>query len=78
MTNCTQSCTGSIATSRIGVIDTLVYLVRQWMHEQQLKASIKRERSALLSMSDAMLKDIGIDRVEAQQEAHRNDIPANR
>jgi uncharacterized protein YjiS (DUF1127 family) len=29
-------------------------------------------------MSDTMLKDIGIDRAEAEQEARRSDIPANR
>jgi uncharacterized protein YjiS (DUF1127 family) len=29
-------------------------------------------------MSNAMLKDIGIDRAEAEQEARRSDIPAHR
>ena len=78
MTNCTQNCSGSIAVTHVGIADSLAYLVRHWMQEQRLKASIKRERSNLLSMSDAMLKDIGIDRIEAQQEALRTDIPAHR
>ncbi len=78
MTNCTQNCPGSIAATHVGFADTLAHLVRHWMQEQRLKASIKRERAALLSMSDEMLKDIGIDRIDAVQEAHRSDIPASR
>lgn len=78
MTNCTQNCSGSIAANHVGIVDTLAQVVRHWMQEQQLKASIRRERISLLTMSDAMLKDIGISRIEAQQEAQRNDIPARR
>jgi len=78
MTNYTQNCSGSIAATHVGIADSLVQVVRHWMQERELKASIKRERSSLLSMSDAMLKDIGIDRIDADQEARRSDIPAHR
>jgi len=43
-----------------------------------LKSTIKAERRQLMEMSDAMLSDIGIDRVEAIQEAIRTDIPVAR
>jgi uncharacterized protein YjiS (DUF1127 family) len=78
MTNYTQNCSGSIATSYLGIADSLTHLVRHWMQERRLKASIQRERASLLSMSNAMLKDIGVDRAEAEQEARRSDIPAHR
>jgi len=78
MTNCTQNCSGSIAASHVGIADTLAQVVRHWIQEQQLKARIRSERSSLLTMSDAMLKDIGISRIEAQQEAQLNDIPSRR
>ncbi len=78
MTNCTQNCSASIATHQVGIFDALTQVARQWIMDQQLRISIKRERASLLTMSDAMLKDIGIDRAEAEQEAQRSDIPVNR
>ncbi|MCP4767959.1 MAG: DUF1127 domain-containing protein [Gammaproteobacteria bacterium] len=78
MTNYTQHCPDSIVASHVGIADSLAQVVRHWMQEQRLKASIRHERSSLLSMSDAMLKDIGISRIDAQQEARRIDIPAHR
>ncbi|MCP4334847.1 MAG: DUF1127 domain-containing protein [Gammaproteobacteria bacterium] len=78
MTNCTQNCSGSIAVTHVGIAESLAQIVRHWMQEQRLKASIQRERASLLSMSDAMLNDIGVGRDEADQEARRTDIPAHR
>jgi uncharacterized protein YjiS (DUF1127 family) len=78
MTDYTQNCTGCIPASQVGIAASLAQVVRHWMQEQRIKASIRRERHSLLSMSDAMLKDIGIDRLEALQEALRTDVPANR
>ena len=78
MTNYTQNCSNSIVASHVGIADSLAQVVRHWMQERKLKASIQRERSSLLSMSDAMLKDIGISRIDADQEAQRSDIPAHR
>jgi uncharacterized protein YjiS (DUF1127 family) len=78
MTNYTQNCPESIVASHVGIVDSLAQVVRHWMQEQRLKASIKRERASLLTMSDTMLKDIGIDRAAAEQEALRSDIPVHR
>jgi uncharacterized protein YjiS (DUF1127 family) len=78
MTHCTQNCSDNIVASHVGIADSLAQVVRHWMQEQRLKASIRRERANLLSMSDAMLKDIGVDRATAEEEARRTDIPAHR
>jgi len=48
------------------------------MNNQLLKVRIHHERRQLLSMSEAMLKDLGISRATAEQEAQRTDIPASR
>jgi uncharacterized protein YjiS (DUF1127 family) len=45
---------------------------------QLLKIRIQHERKALLSMSDEMLKDIGINHADAAQEAQRMDLPESR
>jgi uncharacterized protein YjiS (DUF1127 family) len=48
------------------------------MKKQLLKARIQQERRQLLSMSEAMLKDPGISRADAEQEAQSTDLPAAR
>jgi uncharacterized protein YjiS (DUF1127 family) len=48
------------------------------MKNQLLKIRIHQERRQLLSMSEAMLKDLGISRAAAEQEARRTDLPSNR
>jgi uncharacterized protein YjiS (DUF1127 family) len=48
------------------------------MNNQLLKIRIQHERRQLLSMSETMLKDLGISRATAEQEAQRTDIPASR
>jgi uncharacterized protein YjiS (DUF1127 family) len=58
--------------------DAIVHAVRQWLKNQRLKSAIQRERVSLLTLSDSMLKDIGVGRIEAEREALRDDIPANR
>ncbi len=40
----------------------------QWIARM---AQIRRERHQLRDMSDAMLKDIGVDRLRARREANR-------
>lgn len=75
MTHYTQNCPRHITASPAGLTDSLLHLIRQWMARQRLKASIQRERASLMTLSDDQLKDIGIDRIEAQAEAARNDIP---
>jgi uncharacterized protein YjiS (DUF1127 family) len=48
------------------------------MKNQLLKIRINQERRQLLSMSEAMLKDLGISRADAEQEARRSDLPTTR
>ena len=78
MTHYIENCPRNLAASHSGLADAIAHAIRQWLSNQRLKAAIRRERAELLTMSDAMLKDIGVDRVAAHQEAGRTDIPANR
>ena len=78
MTDCTVNCSANFAASPAGPVANLTSTVRQWLRDQRLKARIRYERAQLANMSEAMLRDIGIDRASAEQEAQRSDIPANR
>jgi uncharacterized protein YjiS (DUF1127 family) len=48
---------------------------RHWLNIKCLKRGIAHERKQLLKMPEAMLKDIGITRVQAETEAQSTDIP---
>lgn len=48
---------------------------RHWFNIHCLKRGIAHERKQLLQMPEAMLKDIGITRVQAETEAQSTDIP---
>jgi uncharacterized protein YjiS (DUF1127 family) len=78
MTEYTEKCPANLATSPASLTDSLLQAGRQWMATQRLKRSLRREREQLLAMSDAELRDIGIDRATALHEARRSDIPAGR
>ena len=78
MTTYTQTCSHGIAADHLGAFDNLVHLCRAYFQKLKLKSSIDAERRQLMTMSDAMLRDIGIDRVQATQEATRNHIPEAR
>lgn len=78
MTTYTQNSTHGGIANTPGFLDSLAQLIRHWMNSQLLKIRIQHERKALLSMSDAMLRDIGVSQAEAQQEARRIEIPAER
>ena len=78
MNHCTQNCSSSFVASPVGATESILQAVRQWLDNQRLKASLEQERASLLTMSDEMLKDIGIDRTTANREALRNDIPEHR
>ena len=78
MTTYTQNCTHASTANTTGILDSLAQLIRQWMDCQLLKIRIQHERKALLSMSDEMLKDIGINHADAAQEAQRMDLPESR
>jgi len=78
MTHYTENCSTCIDASPSGLTDVIAHTVRQWLKQQRLRASVQRERADLLTMSDAMLRDIGIDRATAEHEALRTDLPAGR
>ena len=58
--------------------DSLLQALRGFLNNEKLNHQIQQERTALHSMSDAQLKDIGVDRFQAIQEALRSDIPVDR
>jgi uncharacterized protein YjiS (DUF1127 family) len=78
MTHYTKNCSHNVTASLAGFNESLLQLVNQWMDNVRLKSGIRRERATLLTMSDAHLQDIGLDRMAAEHEALRTDIPQNR
>ncbi len=78
MTAYTQNCSRSIAGRPAGVLEFLTEAVCLWIKNQRFRFQLARERKQLLEMSDAMLRDIGIDREAVQAEAARSDSPASR
>jgi uncharacterized protein YjiS (DUF1127 family) len=78
MTHYSGNYSHNITANPAGFYESLLQLVRQWMNNLRLKSRIQRERATLVTMSNAHLKDIGIDRMAAEREALRNDIPQNR
>jgi len=78
MTTYSGNCTDCVEIGTASAAESLLQRVLFWMKTQGLKASVTKERQHLLEMSDNMLRDIGISREQAQQEAQRVDIPENR
>lgn len=78
MTTYSTNCSRNIAGSSVGAFDTLLEKLCFYLENQFLKARIRQERRQLLSMSEAMLKDLGISRADADQEALRTDLPTAR
>jgi uncharacterized protein YjiS (DUF1127 family) len=78
MTHYTQNCPQNFAANPVELTGSFAHTVRQWLRQQRLRARIQRERAYLRNMPDSMLRDIGIDRVTAEHEAERRDIPAGR
>ena len=78
MTTYTENCTQSNIESSVGVLDNLIGKIRHYLINQMLKARIRQERRQLSVMSETMLKDLGISRIDAEQEAHRTDVPVLR
>ena len=77
MTTYTENCSRIIDENHVRV-PNLKHLITDWFRTHQLKAKMMQERSQLSQMSDNMLRDIGIDRIDAEIEANRRDIPASR
>ena len=78
MTYYSQNCPQTYSSPAAGISSYLKRMVCQWLYSNRLRSSIQRERISLVSMSDEMLKDIGIDRFAANRESVRRDIPAAR
>ncbi len=60
------------------ITDKLNWQINHWFRIQTIKHNLRQERRQLLTMTDEMLKDMGISHAEAEAEARRKDIPANR
>jgi uncharacterized protein YjiS (DUF1127 family) len=56
----------------------LYLMLQHWFKTLELKEKVNQERRQLLEMTDAMLSDIGITRAQANAEANRVDLPAER
>jgi uncharacterized protein YjiS (DUF1127 family) len=78
MTTYTQTCSRSIVGRPAGALEILTLTFRQWMKSQQFKSQVARERRQLLEMPDAMLRDLGISRGEAEAEALQTGLPSDR
>jgi uncharacterized protein YjiS (DUF1127 family) len=78
MTYYTQNCQQTLVQTPVGFTGYLSRIVGQWLQNQRLKSSIQSERRSLMTMSDEMLKDIGIDRIAAEQEAQLKNVPGIR
>ena len=60
------------------ITDKLNLEIHHWFRAQTIKHKLRQERHQLLTMTDEMLKDMGINHSEAEAEARRKDIPAAR
>jgi uncharacterized protein YjiS (DUF1127 family) len=78
MTTFTQNCDQIVEQGSIGVFVKANQVLQNWFATQILKARINRERQELLAMSDTMLRDMGITRTQAVEEAQRIDLPEAR
>ena len=78
MTIYTENCNQSIEGNFVNTLSSLVKRLQHWLKVQQLKINVRRERQQLLEMSDAMLRDMGMTRTQAQEEARKLDLPAAR
>jgi len=78
MTTYSGNCTDCVEIGTATLVESLVQRVQHWVRIQGLKTSVAKERQHLLEMSDSMLRDIGITREQALEEAQRVDLPENR
>ena len=78
MTTQTEKIQSGIAESHRRTLDRLLREVREWARQEGLRRQLRHERRRLLEADDALLADLGISRHEAEAEARRTDIPAER
>ncbi len=75
MTTYTENCSQSIIETPFGLLRSMGQALQHSFEVQKLKAIVARERQQLLEIPAAMLKDMGITRAQAKQEAQRVDLP---
>lgn len=75
MTTCTENCSRSTVETSFGLLRNMGQALQYSFEIQKLKGMVARERQQLLEISDDMLKDMGITRTQAEQEAQRVDLP---
>lgn len=78
MTTYTAHCTRDLHANSDHVSHAFNQFVAEWLATLMLKAKIATERRQLSTMSDEMLRDMGINRGDALIESMRRDIPASR
>jgi uncharacterized protein YjiS (DUF1127 family) len=78
MTTYTANCTRDLNANTDHVSKTFNQFLTEWLATMKLKAKIAAERCQLSTLSDDMLRDIGINRGDATLESMRRDIPAER
>lgn len=78
MTNLSTNYSQCIERNSSNVQGGLYLMLQHWFKTLELKEKVNQERRQLLEMTDAMLSDIGITRAQANAEANRADLPAER
>ena len=78
MTAYTEKCSRSMTVYPDGLREILRQAFCQWMQSQRLRFKLAQERRQLLEMPEHQLKDIGLCRADAIDEALRSDIPPAR
>jgi len=78
MTTRSENFQPGLAADHARTLERLIRQVREWAREESLRRRINQERRRLLEVSDTMLADLGITRSEAETEARRKEIPAER
>ena len=75
MTTYTGNCSNYLETNAVGLFESLSQRFSNWVKVQALKLEISKERRLLLEINEAGLRDMGITRAQAVQEARRTDLP---
>ena len=72
--------TGHFEFARVFAASTILSHGKDWLATRRLKIQIQKERRELEKLPEHLLRDIGVNRVDAEQEARRDfhDIPVER
>ena len=78
MTSSAKKGTHTSVLSTSFALTQLRFWVEHTLQARKLKRSLARERRQLADLSVERLKDIGVSRLQAMQEAQQQDIPHSR